>query len=272
VSGVVVEDITVAAGHPAVGITGTGSGVVTVTRTVAGASAAVRSARGVVLDGEDFWEDHEAPLGVEVTYSVVVDATGTVLGRAAITLTSPMAWISDPLDYTSGIGMDMGGLHDESVPLLTAGSLDAVKWESVGSMARVMGSRAPVRLGAERAAASSLAAVITTWDRDQAAALADLLDQAPIVLLRVPHDPLLALRGGGYVAADVAAARVTDEVVAWTLSGDVVAGPGLPVIIARHTYDYVREITGARTYDEVRAIQGGRTYSAVKRDPLDGLQ
>ena len=114
--------------------------------------------------------------------------------------------------------------------------------------------------------------MITTWDRDQAAALADLLDQAPIVLLRVPHDPLLALRGGGYVAADVAAARVTDEVVDWTLSGDVVAGPGLPVIIARHTYDYVREITGARTYDEVRAIQGGRTYSAVKRDPLDGLQ
>lgn len=271
-SGVVVEDITVAAGHPAVGITGTGSGVVTVTRTVAGVTETVRSARGVVLDGEDFWEDHEAPLGVEVTYSVVVDATGVVLGRAAITLTSPMAWISDPLDYTSGIGMDMGGLHDESVPLLTAGSLDAVKWESAGSMARVMGARAPVRLGAERAAASSLAAVITTWDRDQAEDLADLLDQAPIVLLRVPHDPVGALLGGGYVAADVEAARLTDEVVAWTLSGDVVAGPGLPVLIVRHTYDEVREVTGARTYDEVRAVQGGRTYSAVKRDPLDGLQ
>lgn len=272
-SGVVLEDITAQVGHPAVGITATGSGIVRVTRTVRGESTPVRSVPPrAVLDGEDFWEDHEAPLGVPLTYTLIDVVTGTAMARAAITLTSDLAWLSDPLDWQSGISLDMRDAGDEMRPLLTAGSLDDAKWEAAGTTARVMGARLPVHLGSARLAVSSLSVVITTWDGVQADTLASLLEQAPVVLLRIPHDPVGALRGGGYVAADVEARRLTDEIVAWTLSGDEMRAPGRHVAISRYTYDDVRAVVGARTYDEVRAVQGGRTYSAVKRAPLDGLQ
>ena len=272
-SGVVLEDITAQVGHPAVGITATGSGIVRVTRTVRGESTPVRSVPPrAVLGGEDFWEDHEAPLGVPLTYTLIDVVTGTAMARAAITLTSDLAWLSDPLDWQSGISLDMRDAGDGMRPLLTAGSLDDAKWEAAGTTARVMGARLPVHLGSARLAVSSLSVVITTWDGVQADMLTSLLEQAPVVLLRIPHDPVGALRGGGYVAADVEARRLTDEIVAWTLSGDEMRAPGRHVAISRYTYDDVRAVVGARTYDEVRAVQGGRTYSAVKRAPLDGLQ
>lgn len=272
-SGVVLEDITAQVGHPAVGITATGSGIVRVTRTVRGESTPVRSVPPrAVLDGEDFWEDHEAPLGVPLTYTLIDVVTGTAMARSAITLTSDLAWLSDPLDWQSGISLGMRDAGDEMRPLLTAGSLDDAKWEAAGTTARVMGARLPVHLGSARLAVSSLSVVITTWDGVQADTLASLLEQAPVVLLRIPHDPVGALRGGGYVAADVEARRLTDEIVAWTLSGDEMRAPGRHVAISRYTYDDVRAVVGTRTYDEVRAVQGGRTYSAVKRAPLDGLQ
>lgn len=262
------EDITAVAGHPAVGLTITGSGTATVTRTVAGFTWPVRTGRGIRVSGSDFIEDHEAPIGVEVAYRVTV---GSESADTSILLRSDRAWISDPLDWTSGIPMTMGDVRDDTVPLLTVGTLDVVKRGVGGSAVTPMGGRLPVRLGASRRAPSALRAVVTTWDQEQADALGALVEGAGILLLRVPHDPQRALSWGGHMAVDVTAEWAPGGAVDWTLDGDVVTPPALPVLIIRSTYDQVAAVTGARTYAQVRNLQGHFTYSDVKRDPLVGI-
>ena len=263
--GITVEDMTALAGRPVVGITVTANGVVDVSRTVKGITWPVRTGRGVRVLGTDFIEDHEVPLGVEVTYTV---RTWSEIASATITINSDRAWISDPLDWTSGIGLDMGELRDESMPLLSAGSLDEVKRGVSGSAVTPIGGRLPIRLGAARQAPTGVTAVITTWNQHQADTLGVLIEECPILLLRVPHDPQRAQTWGGHVAADVTATWAPGGAVDWVISGDVVAPPALPVVVVRHTYDAVSAVTGARTYQDVRNLQGLMTYTQVKRNPL----
>ena len=259
------EDITGEVGHPAVGVTITGDGVVSVTRTVAGFTWPVRTGRRITVAAQDFIEDHEAPIGVEVTYQATV---GEETAVASITLSSRTAWLSDPLDYTSGIALNMGDRVDDTRPLLAAGSLDTVKRGVVGQATTPLGGRLPIRLGAAREAPTGLTVQVTTWDQEQASALETLIEDAGVLLLRAPHDPQMGLSWGGYIAADVTAEWAPQGAVDWTLTGDVVAPPAMPVLIVRHTYTDVADATGALTYDQVRALQGAATYAWIKRYEL----
>jgi len=265
---IAIEDISAGEGHPAVSLAVHGDGTgYSVTRTVRGFTTLIRGGADIRISNLDYLEDHEIPLGETVTYTLT-NEVAEQSWSASIRLDSPSAWLSDPLDWTSAIELDMGDQHREDIPLLTAGSLSGHKWGVGGKTVLPLGARLPVQLGAARSAPESLKAIITTWNQQQADRVADLVEQAGVLLLRVPHDPQRATRWGGYVPADAQVEWVAEGITRWDLSGGVVAPPSLPVLVVRATYDRTKELAAGATYSSVKSRLGTKTYADVKRRPL----
>ena len=265
---IAIEDISAGEGHPAVSLAVHGDGTgYSVTRTIRGFTTLIRGGADIRISNLDYLEDHEIPLGETVTYTLT-NEVAEQSWSASIRLDSPSAWLSDPLDWTSAIELDMGDQHREDIPLLTAGSLSGHKWGVGGKTVLPLGARLPVQLGAARSAPESLKAIITTWNQQQADRVADLVEQAGVLLLRVPHDPQRATRWGGYVPADAQVEWVAEGITRWDLSGGVVAPPSLPVLVVRATYDRSRELAAGATYNAVKSRLGTKTYADVKRRPL----
>ena len=265
---IAIEDISAGEGHPAVSLAVHGDGTgYSVTRTVRGFTTLIRGGADIRISNLDYLEDHEIPLGETVTYTLT-NEVAEQSWSASIRLDSPSAWLSDPLDWTSAIELDMGDQHREDIPLLTAGSLSGHKWGVGGKTVVPLGARLPVQLGAARSAPESLKAIITTWNQAQADRVADLVEQAGVLLLRVPHDPQRATRWGGYVPADAQVEWVAEGITRWDLSGGVVAPPSLPVLVVRATYYRTKELAAGATYDAVKSRLGTKTYADVKRRPL----
>lgn len=263
-----IEDISSSEGHPAVSLAVHGDGTgYSVTRTVRGFTTLIRGGADIRISNLDYLEDHEIPLGETVTYTLT-NEVAEQSWSASIRLDSPSAWLSDPLDWTSAIELDMGDQHREDIPLLTAGSLSGHKWGVGGKTVLPLGARLPVQLGAARSAPESLKAIITTWNQQQADRVADLVEQAGVLLLRVPHDPQRATRWGGYVPADAQVEWVAEGITRWDLSGGVVAPPSLPVLVVRATYDRTKELSAGATYNAIKSRLGTKTYADVKRRPL----
>lgn len=265
---IAIEDISSSEGHPAVSLAVHGDGTgYSVTRTVRGFTTLIRGGADIRISNLDYLEDHEIPLGETVTYTLT-NEVAEQSWSASVRLDSPSAWLSDPLDWTSAIELDMGDQHREDIPLLTAGSLSGHKWGVGGKTILPLGARLPVQLGAARSAPESLKAIITTWNQQQADRVADLVEQAGVLLLRVPHDPQRATRWGGYVPADAQVEWVAEGITRWDLSGGVVAPPSLPVLVVRATYDRTKELAAGATYNAVKSRLGTKTYADVKRRPL----
>lgn len=265
---IAIEDISAQEGHPAVSLAVHGDGAgYSVTRTVRGFTTLIRGGAGVRISNLDYVEDHEIPLGVEVTYTLTNEVAEQSFS-STIRLDSPSAWLSDPLDWTSAIELDMGDQGREDIPLLTAGSLSGHKWGVGGRTVLPLGARLPVQLGAARTAPEGLKAVITTWNQQQADRVAALVEQAGVLLLRVPHDPQRATLWGGYLPADAQVEYVAEGVTQWDLSGGVIASPSLPVLVVRATYDRTKELANGATYDGIRSRLGTKTYADIKRRPL----
>jgi len=265
---IAIEDISAGEGHPAVSLAVHGDGTgYSVTRTVRGFTTLIRGGADIRISNLDYLEDHEIPLGETVTYTLT-NEVAEQSWSASIRLDSPSAWLSDPLDWTSAIELDMGDQHREDIPLLTAGSLSGHKWGVGGKTVLPLGARLPVQLGAARSAPESLKAIITTWNQQQADRVADLVEQAGVLLLRVPHDPQRATRWGGYVPADAQVEWVAEGITRWDLSGGVVAPPSLPVLVVRATYDRTKELSAGATYNAIKSRLGTKTYADVKRRPL----
>lgn len=265
---IAIEDISAQEGHPAVSLAvhGDGSGY-SVTRTVRGFTTLIRGGANVRIANLDYVEDHEIPIGVEVTYTLS-NEIAEQSWSSTIRLDSPSAWLSDPLDWTSAIELDMGDQGREDIPLLTAGSLSGHKWGVGGRTILPLGARLPVQLGAARSAPESLKAIITTWNQQQADRVAALVEQAGVLLLRVPHDPQRGTLWGGYVPADVGVEWVAEGITRWDLSGGVVAPPSLPVVVVRATYDRTKELAAGASYNAVKSRLGTETYADIKRRPL----
>ena len=265
---IAIEDISAQEGHPAVSLAVHGDGAgYSVTRTVRGFTTLIRGGAGVRISNLDYVEDHEIPLGVEVTYTLTNEVAEQSFS-STIRLDSPSAWLSDPLDWTSAIELDMGDQGREDIPLLTAGSLSGHKWGVGGRTVLPLGARLPVQLGAARTAPEGLKAVITTWNQQQADRVAALVEQAGVLLLRVSHDPQRATLWGGYLPADAQVEYVAEGVTQWDLSGGVIASPSLPVLVVRATYDRTKELANGATYDGIRSRLGTKTYADIKRRPL----
>ena len=265
---IAIEDISAQEGHPAVSLAVHGDGTgYSVIRTVRGFTTLIRGGGDIRIANLDYLEDHEIPLGTEVTYTLTNEIAEQSFS-STIRLDSPSAWLSDPLDWTSAIELDMGDQGREDIPLLTAGSLSGHKWNVGGKTVLPLGARLPVQLGAARSAPESLKAIITTWNQQQADRVAALVEQAGVLLLRVPHDPQRATLWGGYLPADVGVEWVAEGITRWDLSGGVVASPSLPVLVVRATYDRTKELAAGATYNAVKSRLGTKTYADVKRRPL----
>lgn len=265
---IAVEDISAGEGHPAVSLAVHGDGTgYSVTRTVRGFTTLIRGGADIRISNLDYLEDHEIPLGETVTYTLRHEVTEQSWS-ASVRLDSPSAWLSDPLDWTSAIELDMGDQHRDDLPLLTAGSLSGHKWGTGGKTVLPLGARLPVQLGAARTAPEGLKAIITTWDQRQADRVAALVEQAGVLLLRVPHDPQRATLWGGYLPADVGVEWVAEGITQWDLSGGVIAPPALPVLVVRATYDRSKELAAGATYDAIKSRLGTKTYADIKRRPL----
>lgn len=265
---IAIEDISAQEGHPAVSLAVHGDGAgYSVTRTVRGFTTLIRGGGDIRIANLDYLEDHEIPLGTEVTYTLTNEIAEQSFS-STIRLDSPSAWLSDPLDWTSAIELDMGDQHREDIPLLTAGSLSGHKWGVGGKTVLPLGARLPVQLGAARSAPESLKAIITTWNQQQADRVAALVEQAGVLLLRVPHDPQRGTLWGGYLPADVGVEWVAEGITRWDLSGGVVAPPSLPVLVVRATYDRTKELANGASYNAIRSRLGTKTYADVKRRPL----
>lgn len=265
---IAIEDISAQEGHPAVSLAVHGDGTgYSVTRTVRGFTTLIRGGGDIRIANLDYLEDHEIPLGTEVTYTLTNEVAEQSFS-STIRLDSPSAWLSDPLDWTSAIELDMGDQGREDIPLLTAGSLSGHKWGVGGKTVLPLGARLPVQLGAARTAPEGLKVVITTWNQAQADRVAALVEQAGVLLLRVPHDPQRGTLWGGYLPADVGVEWVAEGVTQWDLSGGVIASPSLPVLVVRATYDRTKELANGATYDGIRSRLGTKTYAGIKRRPL----
>ena len=265
---IAIEAISAGEGHPAVSLAVHGDGTgYSVTRTVRGFTTLIRGGADIRISSLDYLEDHEIPLGETVTYTLRHEVTEQSWS-ASVRLDSPSAWLSDPLDWTSAIELDMGDQGREDIPLLTAGSLSGHKWGVGGKTVLPLGARLPVQLGAARTAPEGLKAIITTWDQRQADRVAALVEQAGVLLLRVPHDPQRATLWGGYLPADVGVEWVAEGITQWDLSGGVIAPPALPVLVVRATYDRSKELAAGATYDAIKSRLGTKTYADIKRRPL----
>lgn len=265
---IAIEDISASEGHPAVSLAVHGDGTgYSVTRTVRGITTPIRGGGDIRIANLDYLEDHEIPLGETVTYTLT-NEVAEQSWSATIRLDSPSAWLSDPLDWASAIELDMGDQGREDIPLLTAGSLSGHRWGVGGKTILPLGARMPVQLGAARSAPEGLKAIITTWSQAQADRVAALVEQAGVLLLRVPHDPQRATLWGGYLPADVGVEYVAEGITQWDLSGGVIAPPALPVVVVRATYDRSRELAAGATYDAIKSRLGTKTYADVKRRPL----
>lgn len=265
---IAIEDISASEGHPAVSLAVHGDGTgYSVTRTVRGITTPIRGGGDIRIANLDYLEDHEIPLGETVTYTLT-NEVAEQSWSATIRLDSPSAWLSDPLDWTSAIELDMGDQGREDIPLLTAGSLSGHRWGVGGKTILPLGARLPVQLGAARSAPEGLKAIITTWSQAQADRVAALVEQAGVLLLRVPHDPQRATLWGGYLPADVGVEYVAEGITQWDLSGGVIAPPALPVVVVRATYDRSRELAAGATYDAIKSRLGTKTYADIKRRPL----
>ena len=263
---IVLEDISSAVGHPAVGITVRSASGASVKRIANGVQGRVRTAGQ--LDGDEYVEDHEVPVGVEVVYTVNSDEGSA---SARITIRTPSAWLSDPLDWTSGIELDADGSHarTRALPLLAYGSLISATRPMSGTLVLPLGSTYPVALGQNRQSSADLSVVITAWTKEQANAVTTLLASAGIILLRIPAE---AVEKNLYLFAENADIHHNpiSGITRISLKGQSVSPPSTPIQIVRWSYETVLAATGSATYSALLSAQAGATYIDLKKAPLLG--
>lgn len=209
-----------------------------------------------------------APLNRAVTYNLLVNSA--VVASATITLSSPYAWLQDPLQPEKSIPVVTG--RDAAGYLTMRGdALKSIDYNAGSQPIRIMGSGYPVAFGGQVAAASKVNASMRTTDAGTASRMRDLRSEAPILLLRTTADmvPLPAL---AYLLADVSEQPVTVHIggnlTRWVITGDLVAAVLRAAVSGSVTYDQVQQLLAGYTYDQVQAKAAATTYLDWQKNPL----
>jgi hypothetical protein len=173
----------------------------------------VRGAEPATVTGTWTGWDYEAPLGAQVTYRAT--SGGTVLTSAEVVLDSLTPWLVHP-----------------GVPVLSQ-PLQIMGWSARERPARqasfrVLGSRFPVTISAERAAPASTLTVRTETDAANDSMLSVLADGS-VLLLNVPRSAGWKVEAGwvsvGDVTEDHEAPDGRDPARIWTLPVQLVDRP-----------------------------------------------
>lgn len=257
---------------PAVRVTVSGVATLTtftLTRLCEGETETVPGWRAKQIIDTLIYTDWVAPTNRPVTYNL--SAGGSVVASATISLATPYAWLQDPLQPDKSMPF---ALRD-SIPgmaSLDSRSLKELEYRGGSSLISIMGSSRPVAFGGQRSAASGVVHRIRTYTDEDAARFLDIIDEAPILLVRT----LPAMRGVPaltYLNADVHREQFTTHLPGgqqeyWTITGDLITAVMQAAITGSVTYDEVQQLLAGYTYDEVQALAAATTYLDWQKNPL----
>lgn len=212
--------------------------------------------------------DWAAPINRPVTYSLLVN--GVLVAAATITLTTPYAWLQDPLQPDKCLPVMTGGINPGFLTM-DGPSLKSVAYKNKSSLIDIIGSAYPVPFGGQVAAASGVNASMKADDNATSAAFRAIAMGTPILLLRTTSDmvPLPAL---AYMQAQVIEQPVdvhwgTGELTAWSVTGDLIAAVLQAAITGTVTYDQVQQLLAGYTYDQIQAKAAATTYLDWQKNP-----
>lgn len=220
---------------------------VTVTRSYAGVRSVLRDANGAATGGAASrpFSDYEVPFGVAVVYSATaVAASGATVAQAqsaAVTVDSDVPWISDPLAPGRATAV-----------VLINESLQEVTHEIPGQVSQVVESSLPIAVMGTVQEASGLTLRFAAPTALIARSIRTVLSSG-IFLLRMPPAAQFDVPGLLYFAASsFATTKILGEHDHITVSGQAVAAPASPVVLALRTYADLRD--EASTYGDVPGL------------------
>lgn len=245
---------------------------VTIWRTADGKRQAVRGFRKRDVVSADFVIDYEAPLGRTVTYEVEVTAGINAQAgspQQTTTVNAASGCIQDPLVPGSAVPV-FGEFPGGGQATLRGDALKALEYRADMSVMQILGSPDPVALMGQRMAAGGVDMSMVTDAAQEAANLRNLIQQAPLLLVRpLPHWAA-ALPGLCYLAASAPTEMPVTEawggsLIRWQLVGDLVAAPTMNVLVPLWTYGDVKALWG--TYQQAQTALSGKTYLDVLKSP-----
>ena len=245
---------------------------VTVWRTADGKRQAVRGYRRKDMVSADAVIDYEAPLGRDITYEVEVlsGVNAQALAPKATTRVNAVSGcIQDPLVPSTAVPVH-GDFGPNGKAYLRDTAMKQLEYAADISMLQVLGSPDPVALLGQRMAASGVDMSMSTRAAQHATNLRNLLQQAPLVLVRPLPAWSSGLPGLCYLASGKPTELPVDEawggsLIRWQLVGDLVASPNMNVLVPLWTYGDVKALWG--TYQQAQTGLAGKTYLDVLKSP-----
>lgn len=247
---------------------------VTIWRTADGERQAVRGYRKIEVVSADTVDDFEAPMYRVLTYEIEILA-GTSVGAATnngtVTLDPGVpryGWIQDPLDPGSAMKI-YGDIVTGGETTLMDEAIKKLDYPADVTLIPILGNNKPVALLSQRMAASGVSFKMGTNSAGQAAALRDILNQAPLALIRTVPEWGAALPGLCYIAPTTPAELPKTEawggsIIEWEITSPLVAAPTMAVVVALWTYGTV---TAWSTYQQAQTAFTGKTYLYAKNNP-----
>ena len=257
---------------PGVRVTVSGVSVMTVftlTRLVDGQTQTVPGWRAKRFVDSLVDTDWVAPTNRPVTYTL--SANGAVVAAATITLTTPYAWIQDPLQPDKNMPLALNGAVP-GMATLDDKSLKAFDYKSASTEIPIMGSAYAVAFGGQRMEAAGVMHRLRTFTAADAATLREVIREAPILLIR-PLPKMTGLPALAYVSGDVRREPFTTHLPGggqeyWTVTGNLVAAVMQAAITGSVTYDQVAQLLAGYTYGQIQTRAAGTTYLDWQKNPL----
>ena len=248
------------------------SNIVTVWRTADGKRQAVRSARKREVVGSDFVVDYEVPLKRVVTYELEVFSGISAQVASApqnVTVNAAHGYMQDPIDPNSAIPV-YGDVGPNGEAALMGQAAKNLEYKADMSLLAVMGSPDPVALLGQRLAASGLDMSVCTDAAQESANIRNLIEDAPLLLVRPLPEWGSGLPGLCYMAAEAPAELPVNEAwggtyIRWKLTGDLVAAPTMNVLVPLWTYGDVKALWA--TYQQAQTAHAGKSYLDVLKSP-----
>lgn len=240
-------------------------------RTANGVTEVIRNANGVTITGSASFsvQDFDVPFGVSVTYTgkLVIGGADQGLGPStSITLNVNQLWITDPLDPTNSLGVDLTG---SGSAVLGMNSFASVKRGYDVNKSYVLGKARPiVQFYGQKGIEGTEFEVLTTGTT-ATTAMGALLATSP-VLIRPPVR-MTNLPSQFYATLTAVQNPLTwrnetsNQVTNWVLQADEVEPQSLEVVFSLFSYAY----WSARlaTYTAANAIYGAGSYDTAVRTP-----
>lgn len=277
------------AGAPQAGITVDGLSVVTpCTVTVSVSSdggttwSDVRGGTMTGVLGSTFLRDYVVPLNVAATYRAVVTGGTSATWTTTLTITSPYAWLQDPLAPKSAVQVATVDQSVSSALLLVAPSFSSLTRKQPSEVVSVLGGALPVAAVGVRQAPSGVPLSIQGLAATQGSLLASLrsllASSGQIVIRGLPayagFDAVAHVVAGDVSDSPVVSGSMLGVFQTFTLSISQVRPVTTRVVVPWWTNDQVTALVqsqlsgGTTTYAQVLAAQPvGKTYTQWLANP-----